>query len=52
MRAATLFTTLHRNTQEWKQALNLTQHEHRNEHIPTQPHLNYIHTKTRNTNTL
>ena len=26
MRAATLFTTLHRNTQEWKQALNLTQH--------------------------
>ena len=24
--AATLFTTLHRNTQEWKQALNLTQH--------------------------
>jgi len=26
MRVATLFTTLHRNTQEWKQALNLTQH--------------------------
>jgi len=24
--AATLFTTLHRNTQEWKQALNLTKH--------------------------
>jgi len=26
MRATTLFTTLHRNTQEWKHALNLTKH--------------------------
>jgi len=49
MCAVTLFTTLHRNTQEWKQALNLTQHH--NEHILTQPHLNYTHQNTEHKHT-
>jgi len=44
--------TIHYTTQITRILHENRQKHYHNQHIPTQPHLNYTHTKTRNTNTL